>query len=114
MSLRPDNILAILQLNVETVRVAGLRRRYDKLEGLDDTTAAHFTAHTTSNTPRNRAYKGGQQLLYQWAISDDIDISNFSCTDLINVLTVTCSKNYSLSTIKLFKVAILKFHYHPS
>ncbi|KAI9246115.1 hypothetical protein BDA99DRAFT_543461 [Phascolomyces articulosus] len=84
-SLHPNNTLPILQPNVENIREAGLS-----------------------------AYKRGQQLFCRWAISNDIDINNFSFSDLINFLTATRSNNYPLNTIKLFKTAILKFHHHPA
>ncbi|KAG2212975.1 hypothetical protein INT45_013284 [Circinella minor] len=84
------------------------------MEGLDHAAITQLTAYATDTTPTNRSYRRGQQLFCQWAFDHDIDINNFSRSDLLNFLTAARSNNYSLNTLKLFKSAILKFHHHPA
>ena len=94
--------------------MAGLWRQYSEMEGLDHATTTNLTAYATDPTPTNCSYRRGQQLFCQWALDRDVDINNFSRSDLLNVLSAARSNNYSLNTLKLFKTAILKFHHHPA
>ncbi|KAI8138098.1 hypothetical protein BJV82DRAFT_699106 [Fennellomyces sp. T-0311] len=54
-----------------------------------------------------------QELFYHFAIDQDIDIHNFSCSDLINFLLSAHHSGYSLNIIKLYKTATFKFHCSP-
>ncbi|KAI7846734.1 hypothetical protein BDC45DRAFT_453027 [Circinella umbellata] len=84
------------------------------MEGLDPATTTNLTAYATDPTLTNHSYRRGQQLFCQWALDRDVDINNFSCSDLLNFLSAARSNNYSLNTLKLFKTAILKFQHHPA
>ncbi|KAG0165504.1 hypothetical protein DFQ30_008376 [Apophysomyces sp. BC1015] len=93
--------------------MAGLRRRYEEMEGLSDTAREILIDHHTKDSPTNRTYRRGQQLFVQWAIRQEIDVCNFTRTDLINFLVAASHSGYSLNTLKLYKAAILKFHQNP-
>ncbi|KAG0163430.1 hypothetical protein DFQ30_000180 [Apophysomyces sp. BC1015] len=109
----PTDSVAIQEQPMESHRMAGLRKRYEEMEGLSDTAREILIDHHTNDSPTNRTHRKGQQLFIQWAILREIDVCNFTRTNLINFLVAASHNGYSLNTLKLYKTAILKFHQNP-
>ncbi|KAI8145619.1 hypothetical protein BJV82DRAFT_679807 [Fennellomyces sp. T-0311] len=113
-AMHSNHPLAVPESNVKAICLAGLQRRFDESTGLNEDATALLTAHLTDDTPTNRTYKCSQELFCRFAIDQNIDIHNFSHSDLINFLSSAHHSGYSLNTIKLYKTAALKFHHFPA
>ncbi|KAI9022139.1 hypothetical protein CLU79DRAFT_719128 [Phycomyces nitens] len=74
-----------------------------------------LTPHTLDNTkPTNRSYARGQRLFILWRITNEVSLSHFTATDMVNFFTSPEISHYGVNTLQLFRTAIRRLHHHPA
>ncbi|KAI9007935.1 hypothetical protein CLU79DRAFT_878194, partial [Phycomyces nitens] len=109
----PSHITPLGQHEVEALRVASLKRTLDNAQ-LSDASRQLFSDSLTDDRPTNRSYARGQHLFILWAISNEVSLSHFTSTDMVNFFTSPEISHYGVNTLQLFRAAIRRLHHHPT
>ncbi|KAG1038061.1 hypothetical protein G6F43_012748 [Rhizopus delemar] len=101
--------------NLEALRLASLNNKFGTSAELSIASREFLSGSLTVDSATNRSYKAAQLAFVAWTLEENVDINNFSDTDVVNFLVhLHHSRHLGLNTLKLWRSAISRFHRSPS
>ncbi|KAG1040552.1 hypothetical protein G6F43_012271 [Rhizopus delemar] len=101
--------------DLEVLRLASLNNKFGTSAELSIASREFLSGSLTVDSATNRSYKAAQLAFVAWTLEENVDINNFSDTDAVSFLVhLHLFRQLQLNTLKLWRLAISRFHRSPS